>query len=208
MDRRVVKNLSSHSRILALTTKARQTPSDPVPVIETTRLRLRGHRADDHAALLAIWSDPAVVRYIGGRPSTAQEAWLRLLRYPGLWCVLGYGYWAIEEKSSGRCIGDIGYADFKREITPSLDGMPELGWVMASASHGQGYASEALAAVMAWGRAHLGEHTSACIIDPDNAASIRLAVKAGFTLREQTTYMGDPVLLFTCASSSSSAQPL
>jgi RimJ/RimL family protein N-acetyltransferase len=182
-------------------------PTDPVPVIETPRLRLRGHRADDHAALLAIWSDPVVVRYIGGRPSTSPEAWLRLLRYPGLWCVLGYGYWAIEEKASGRCIGDIGYADFKREITPSLDGMPELGWVLASASHGKGYASEALAAVMAWGRAHLGEYTWACIIDPDNAASIRLAVKAGFTLREQTTYMGDPVLLFTCAPPGSPTQP-
>lgn len=170
---------------------------DPVPPLETARLRLRGHRADDHDALLAIWSDPVVVRYIGGRPSTRQEAWLRLLRYPGLWCVLGYGYWAIEEKSSGRCIGDIGYADFRREIEPSLEGMPELGWVLAADSHGKGYASEALAAVLAWGQAHLGDHTAVCIIDPDNAASIRLAEKAGFALRQQTTYMGDPVLLFT-----------
>jgi RimJ/RimL family protein N-acetyltransferase len=112
--------------------------------------------------------------------------------------LLGYGYWAIEEKSSARCIGDIGYADFKRDIAPSLDGTPELGWVLASGSHGKGYASEALAAVMAWGRANLGEHMAACIIDPRNAASIRVATKAGFTLREQTTYMGDTVLLFTC----------
>ena len=183
-------------------------PSDPVPVIETSRLRLRGHRADDHAALLAIWSDPAVVRYIGGYASTSQEAWLRLLRYLGLWCALGYGYWAIEEKSSGRCIGDIGYADFKRDITPLLDGMPELGWVLAADRHGNGYASEALAAVMAWGRTHLGGQTSVCIIDPENAASIRVATKAGFTLRGQTTYMGDPVLLFTCAPSTSPAQPM
>ena len=182
-------------------------PRDPVPAIETPRLRLRGHRAHDHAALLAIWSDPVVVRYIGGHPSTSQEAWLRLLRYLGLWCALGYGYWAIEEKSSGRCIGDIGYADFKRDITPSLDGMPELGWVLAAGSHGKGYASEALAAVMAWGRAHLGEQTWACIVDPENAASIRVAVKAGFALREQTTYMGDPVLLFTCSPPGSPAQP-
>ncbi len=170
---------------------------DPVPPLETARLRLRGHRAEDHDALLAIWSDPQVVRYIGGRPATPQEAWLRLLRYPGLWCVLGYGYWAIEEKASGRCIGDIGYADFRRGLEPSLDGVPELGWVLAADSHGKGYASEALAAVLAWGQAHLGEHTAACIIDPDNTASIRLAAKAGFVLHQQTTCMGDPVLLFT-----------
>lgn len=180
---------------------------NPVPLLETPRLRLRGHCAGDHAALLAIWSDPGVVRHIGGRPSTAQEVWMRLLLYPGLWCVLGYGYWAIEEKSSGRCIGDIGYADFKRPITPPLDGMPELGWVLATDCHGKGYASEALAAVMMWGRANLGEHTAVCIIDPDNAASIRLATKAGFVLRGPTTFMGDAVLLFACAQPASSAQP-
>ncbi|WP_164740800.1 GNAT family N-acetyltransferase, partial [Xanthomonas euvesicatoria] len=116
-------------------------------------------------------------------------------------------YWAIEEKSSGRCIGDIGYADFKRDITPPLDGMHELGWVMAADSHGKGYASEALLAVMAWGRAHLGSHTAVCIIDPENTASIRLATKAGFTLRQQTTYMGDSVLLFTCPDSAFPSSP-
>ncbi len=169
--------------------------SQVVPELETERLRLRGHRAEDHAALAAIWADPVVVRHIGGKPSTSQEAWMRLLRYHGLWCVLGYGYWAIEEKASGRCIGDIGYADFKREIVPALDGMPELGWVLASDVHGRGYASEALAAVLAWGQAHLGEHRAVCIIEPDNLASLRLAEKAGFRLWQDTTYHGVPVQL-------------
>lgn len=168
-----------------------------VPLLETPRLRLRGHRAADYAALAAIWADPVVVRHIGGKPSSAQEVWMRLLRYPGLWCLLGYGYWAIEEKSTGRCMGDIGYADFKRDITPSLEGMPELGWVLAADCHGKGYATEALAAVMTWGSDHFGEHTAACIIDPENAASIRVAIKAGFTLRQEASYHGDTVLLFT-----------
>ena len=167
-----------------------------VPVLETERLRLRGHTKDDYAALAAIWSDPAVVRYIGGKPSTSQEVWLRLLRYPGLWCVLGYGFWAIEEKSSGRMIGDIGYMDVKRAIEPPLDGMPELGWALAADAHGQGYASEALAVVLAWGREHFGEHTAACIIDPANAASIRLAVNAGFRLAHESTYHGESVQVF------------
>jgi RimJ/RimL family protein N-acetyltransferase len=172
-------------------------PASPVPTLETERLRLRAHRADDYPALSAIWSDPAVVRHIGGQPSTPQDSWMRLLRYGGLWSVLGYGYWAIEEKASGRCIGDIGYADFKRDIVPSLDGMPELGWVLASAAHGQGYASEALTAVLAWGDAHFGAHRAACIIAPDNTASIRLASKAGFQLWQETTFHGDAVHIFT-----------
>lgn len=170
--------------------------STVVPLLETARLRLRGHRADDYAALISIWSDPEVVRYISGQPSSPQEVWMRLLRYPGLWCLLGYGYWAIEEKASGRCIGDIGYADFKRDITPSLDGMPELGWVLAAEAHGKGYASEALAAVLAWGQAHFGEHRATCIVDPGNVASIRVAAKAGFQRQQETTYHGSPVLIF------------
>ncbi len=167
-----------------------------VPVLETARLRLRGHRADDYAASAALWADPEVVRYIGGKPSTPQASWLRLLTYPGLWCLLGYGYWAIEEKANGRLIGDIGYADFKRGIDGALDGMPELGWALATAAQGKGYASEALAAVLAWGQAHFGECRVACIIAAENAASIRLATKAGFRLEREIAYQGSPHLLF------------
>jgi RimJ/RimL family protein N-acetyltransferase len=168
-----------------------------VPLLETERLRLRAHRRGDYAALAAIWSDPVVVRFIGGTPSTPQEAWMRMLRYLGLWSLLGYGYWAIEEKSSGRFIGDIGYADFKRDIVPALDGMPELGWVIAPDVHGKGYASEALAAVLVWGQSHFGDHQAACIISPDNTASIRLATKMGFRLWRETTFHDEPTLIFT-----------
>jgi len=159
-----------------------------VPMLETARLRLRGHRADDFAASAAIWADSEVVRYIGGKPSTPQESWMRLLRYPGLWAVLGYGFWAIEEKASGRVIGDIGYADFKRAIDPPLDGMPELGWVLARDAQGKGYAREALTAVLAWGKAHFGVHRAACIIEPDNTASIRLATGASFRFLHEVAF--------------------
>lgn len=167
-----------------------------VPVLETARLRLRGHRADDFEALAAIWADPDVVRYIGGKPSTPQESWQRLLRYPGMWALLGYGFWAIEEKASGRMIGDIGYMDAKRSMQPSLDGMPELGWALARDAQGKGHAREALAAVLAWGRAHFGAHRAACIIEPDNAASIRLATDAGFRFLHETTYHDVPIRVF------------
>ena len=168
-----------------------------VPVLETERLRLRAHRADDHAALSATWADPLVYRYLSGQPTSPPDAWMRLLRYGGLWSMLGYGYWAVEEKASGQLIGDIGYADFRRGVTPSLDGMPELGWVLASQAHGKGYASEALAAVQAWGDSHFGTHRSCCIIDPENVASTRLAAKAGFDLWMEGQVHGSNVHVFT-----------
>ena len=169
-----------------------------VPVIETERLRLRAHRADDYATCMEIWSDPAVVRYIGGgRPFTGEEVWKRLLQYVGLWSLLGYGCWAVEEKRSGRYIGDIGYADFKRDIQPSLQGMLEFGWVLAPQAHGNGYASEAVAAISAWSQTHFPELRVVCIISPENLPSIRVAEKAGFRLWQETVYHDSPALVFT-----------
>ncbi len=168
-----------------------------IPVIETARLRLRAHRVEDHAERVAMWSDPEVTRYIGGRPFGAEEVWRRFLQYIGLWHVLGFGYWAVEEKATGRFIGDVGFADLGREMEPSLRGMLEFGWALAPHAHGNGYASEAVAAAMAWGEQHFGSLRAVCIIAPDNLPSIRVAEKAGFTLWQETTYHDTPTLVFS-----------
>lgn len=167
------------------------------PVIETERLRLRAHCADDHAGCQAIWSDPGVTRYLGGQPASREDAWKRLLCYAGLWSLLGYGYWAVEEKTSGRYVGDVGCADFKRNVLPALDGMLEYGWVLASSAQGKGYASEALLATVNWAQAHLDHPRMVCIIAPGNLASSRVAEKAGFRLWQHTTYHDEPTVVFT-----------
>jgi len=167
------------------------------PTLETARLRLRAHRPDDFAACRAIWSDPEVVRHIGGKPATGEETWRRLLTYAGLWNLLGFGYWAIEERASGVYIGDIGFAEFQRDMEPSLRGMLECGWALARAAHGRGYASEAVAAIEAWRRVHRPASRAVCIIAPDNIASVRVAEKAGFERWCETTYHGKPTAVFT-----------
>src|SRR5579872_7110534 len=83
-----------------------------VPILETDRLKLRGHRLEDFEACAAVWADPAVVRYISGKPSTRTQSWLRMLAYGGHWQHVPFGYWAVEEKKTGRYIGDVGFADF------------------------------------------------------------------------------------------------
>ena len=72
------------------------------------------------------------------------------MRYRGLWPVLGYGYWAVEETASGRFVGDVGFADFHRVLEPSIRGVPEMGWVLAPEVHGNRYASEAVTAALHW----------------------------------------------------------
>jgi RimJ/RimL family protein N-acetyltransferase len=150
------------------------------PVIETERLRLRAHQSDDFADCVAMWSDPAVVRYTIGDPSPPQRTWIRILAYLGHWALLGYGYWAVEEKTSGRYIGELGFADFKRDIVPSIDGMPELGWALVPQFHGKGYATEALSAAVAWGDSHFSQRRTVCIIHRDNHRSFRVAEKLGY----------------------------
>lgn len=172
-----------------------------VPVIETERLRLRGHRPEDFADCAAMWADPVVTRYIGGKPLSEEEAWARLLRCVGHWAWLGFGYWVMEEKATGRFAGEMGFSDWKRDIEPSLKGVPELGWVLATRVHGKGYATEAVRAAIEWGDTNIRPTHSAlgrtvCIIHPEHVRSIRVAEKCGFREVQHTTYKGEPTVLF------------
>ena len=166
------------------------------PVVETERLLLRPHTRADFEPSVAMWSDPAVVRYITGTPSTAQTTWFRLLRYAGLWPVLGYGYWAIEDKQTRTFIGEAGLADFRREIKPSIAGEPEIGWVLAAHAHGRGIATEAVRAVLAWADEHLPASRVVGIVSPDNRQSLRIALKNSFVQYAEAAMSGQPVVMF------------
>ncbi|MDR3511804.1 MAG: GNAT family N-acetyltransferase [Caulobacteraceae bacterium] len=171
-------------------------PVRSAPVLRTERLVLEAHRTDDLADCTAMWSDPQVVRYVGGTPAGAEEVWARMLRYAGLWAVLGYGFWAVREKDTGRFVGEVGLADFRRDLTPPLGPVPEVGWALAPWAHGQGLATEAVRAALGWGDEALEAPATACLIDPHNAASIRVAEKCGFRLRTEALYRGHATLVF------------
>ncbi|MEZ5995374.1 MAG: GNAT family N-acetyltransferase [Hyphomonadaceae bacterium] len=166
-----------------------------IPTVETERLRLRGHTRADFEACVAMWADPAVTRFIGGRPSTREESWARLLRYPGHWALMGYGYWVIEEKATGRYLGEGGFADLQREIDPPVD-PPEQGWALVSDAHGKGFALEAASAMIRWGEAHFGHGDFTCMISPENEPSLRLAAKLGYREFARTTFKGAATALF------------
>src|ERR1700722_1741371 len=167
-----------------------------VPVLETERLRLRGHGIGDLADCAAMWADPEVIRYTTRKPLTEEDSWTRLLRYVGHWALMGFGYWVVEEKATGRFAGEIGFADFKRDIEPSLKGVPEIGWALASQAHGKGYATEAVRAAVAWGDANFGVARTAFLIDPENLASVRVAEKCGYRELQRTAYKERPILMF------------
>lgn len=166
-----------------------------VPVLETARLLMRGYRPADYDAWVAMWQDPAYYRYLTPEPLPTEEVWKMLLRSVGHWALMGYGFWAIEEKATGRFLGAIGYADLKRNIEPAIEETPEIGWVLAPAVHGQGYATEAVTAAIAWGDVHFRRGRTMCIIHPENQPSLRIAEKFGYREYARTIYKGEPIVM-------------
>lgn len=165
------------------------------PTIETERLRLRAHTADDYESIVSVWTDPAVSAAFNNRVFSREECWHRTLRYCGLWPAIGYGYWAVEVKSTGQMIGDVGFADYKRAMEPALGDVPEAGWTLIGATHGKGYATEAMRAAQAWGDEHFASRRTVCIIAPDNAPSLAVAAKLGFSEYARGEYNGPIIAL-------------
>jgi RimJ/RimL family protein N-acetyltransferase len=157
---------------------------------------LRAHETGDYEDLLAMWSDADVVRHIGGRPSTADEVWTRLLRYGGLWPLLGFGYWRIGERRSDRYVGDAGIADFRRGLGEGFDGWPETGWAILPWAQGQGLAAEAMTAVLRWADQDAALPRTVCIISPQNTPSSKLAARLGYRSMGLRDFRGSDTELF------------
>jgi RimJ/RimL family protein N-acetyltransferase len=166
------------------------------PVIETPRLILRPHRTADFTDSLAMWSDPAVTRYIGGRGLSAEEVWVRLLRYAGGWALLGYGFWVVQDRVTGAFMGEVGFHDLRRDTKPSFAGTPEMGWALAPQFHRMGFAREAVDAALRWSDTYIENDMIVCIVEPANVASIGIAEAAGFFQHVEVTYKQSAMQLF------------
>ena len=69
--------------------------------------------------------------------------------------MLDYGFWVVTDKVSGAFLGEVGFADFKRDLTPPL-GVPEIGWALMPHAHGKGLATEAVQAALSPGATSAG----------------------------------------------------
>lgn len=110
---------------------------------------------------------------------------------------MGFGYWVVEEKASGEFVGEVGFADFKRDIAPSMRGSPELGFALASCFHGKGYATESVRAALCWADAYIPNPRTVCLVNPQNLASLRVVKKCGYEPFEQSVVNEKPVLFLS-----------
>ena len=153
-------------------------PSVP-PTIVTDRLILRPLSLQDWEAYAASWADPKMTAFIGGSPRDRTTSWAKFAAAAGMWSLIGYGYWSFIDRKTETFLGNGGLARHERGLA-ELDGFPESGWAFVPDAWGRGLATEAMAAVLDWSDKVLKAPETRCIIDPSNAASIRVAAKLGY----------------------------
>ena len=161
---------------------------DPIPVVETERLVLRGWAQGDFDAYAAANADPEVQRFLGG-PQDREQSWRSLATHIGHWQLRGYGQWALERRSDGRVIGRAGLWN------PEGWFGVEVGWKLERDAWGNGYATEAAAASLDWAWRNLDVDRVLSVIAPDNEASLRVARRLGMRKLRDDVSHGRPVVI-------------
>ena len=144
--------------------------------LETPRLLLRPVRGEDFEAWAAFCADPVAMFHLGGVQPRAL-AWRSLLSVVGAWHVQGFSFFSVFERDSGQWVGRVG--PWQPEGWPGT----EVGYSLARAAWGRGYATEAAAACIDWAVDNLRWTDIIQTIAPDNAASQAVARRLGATLR-------------------------
>ncbi|MGF6493515.1 RimJ/RimL family protein N-acetyltransferase [Luteibacter sp. 621] len=145
--------------------------------IETARLRLDRLDPADAPRLFAYRGDDAVARYQGWKPANLGEAEAFIadqLTLPfgtrDAWCQL-----AVRERASGELVGDLGI-----HFPASTSDAIEFGVSLRPDRQGNGYAREAMAAMLDLAFGEWSYRRTVGSVDPRNVASIALLRSLGF----------------------------
>jgi ribosomal-protein-alanine N-acetyltransferase len=151
--------------------------------LSTERLVLRPVTADDHAALLAHWTEPEVRRFLfDGAALSAGEVTETIAESIRDFAASGYGIWLIELGSGagsgpGSGPGLVGTAGLR----PLEESGLEIFYSLAPGAWGRGYATEAARAVVEYGLGALGLPEVLAEVDEGNAASVAVVKRLGMT---------------------------
>jgi RimJ/RimL family protein N-acetyltransferase len=147
-------------------------------MIETERLILREWRDADIDPFAAMCADPRVMATLGSLMTRAETAAL-VGRAVSLQARDGHCFWAMEARDTGEFFGWCGLI---RGNAPTIAGKLEIGWRLAHAHWGKGYAREAAQASLDWGFAHRGNDDSIwAVTTPGNVRSWGLMARLGMT---------------------------
>lgn len=166
--------------------------------IETERLLLREPRPEDAEALLDLVGDGEAMRPIGSEPGGMEVAVEHLERWLRRWEANGMGPFLVIAKGDTSVIGRVGPLVWNARTWENStleaagdDAVVELGWMIASARWGRGYAPEAARAVRQWVYDTRGVEHLISLIDPANTKSVRVAEKLGAEPTETVQLLGE-----------------
>jgi RimJ/RimL family protein N-acetyltransferase len=148
--------------------------TEPACVFETPRLRARHIDAADVDAMLAVYGDPEVVRWVAdGLPLQRKrcEEWVDVTRRN--YATRGYGMVALVERDSGDIVGLCGL------VHPAGQQVPEAKYALRRGQWGKGFATEALTGLLRYGASEFGMKEVIATTAPENVASHRVLLKAG-----------------------------
>ena len=156
-------------------------------IAQTPRLRLRELTEGDAAFALELLNDADFLAHIGDKGvRTREDARAYLCNGPlASYAAHGFGLWGVEPREGGALLGMCGL--LQRDW---LDA-PDLGYAFLPAARGRGIAREAAAASLALARPRFGASRVLAIVNPDNAASIRLLEGVGFVADGRVTPPGE-----------------
>jgi RimJ/RimL family protein N-acetyltransferase len=160
--------------------------------LETERLFLRLPQASDLDAYAQLFADPEVVRYTGGVTKTRAESEVAVERMLDHWRDNGIGLFSVVRKEDERVLGRVGFLVWDTESwTHAMMRAPrgmtetEIGWTLARAHWGRGFATEGATAARDWALQELGLRRLISLIQRGNNASVRVARKLGQTLERE-----------------------
>ena len=147
----------------------------PWTIAVTDRLVVREQTLDDIDDLYEIYSDPSTYKYTDNLYEDRDKEAAFMRDYiENQYNLYEYGIWAVERRSDGKLIGRAGISD--REGVSE----PEIGYVIAAGCRRQGYAREALEAIIRYASEELGMDRLAAYTMADNDASAGILKKLGF----------------------------
>jgi RimJ/RimL family protein N-acetyltransferase len=144
--------------------------------IRTARLRLRSWRDEDFEPSAAMNADPRVMEFYPGVISR-EESLGHFARARARMAERGYGFWPVEVIGGAPFIGLVGLSnpDFQAHFLPAV----EIGWRLAAEHWGQGYATEAARAALAFGFQRLALPEIVAFTTVANVRSRRVMDKLG-----------------------------
>jgi RimJ/RimL family protein N-acetyltransferase len=172
--------------------------------LETDRLVLRLPTLDDADGAAEYLTDPEVMRHLGSVIVPREDAAAVVQKWLDRWQTTGFGPFAIERREDGRMLGRAGLLVWDTRDwshTTFADGnghaQPELGWVLARAYWGNGYATEAAQAVREWARRERAVGRLISLVHPDNVRSQRVATRLGAQPADTVTlFDGGPAVVW------------